>query len=118
MLQQQERFDTFVEHFNKERPHEALGQRPPATVYVNSDRSYADALKNPDYPLHDLVLNVSSSGSIYLPGRKAIYVSSTLAGQPLGLRELDDGRWLVTFVDLDLGHVEGHGFEAAEGLLG
>ena len=33
--EQQARFDGFRRHYNAERPHEALGQRPPAELYVN-----------------------------------------------------------------------------------
>jgi len=118
MLQQQERFDRFREEFNQERPHEALGQRSPATVYKPSDRSYEDALKEPDYSLHDVVARVCATGSVYLHRKKAFYISKALAGQHLGLRELEDGRWLVHFMDLELGHlVEGLGFDPADGLL-
>jgi transposase InsO family protein len=39
-LQQQEKFDHFVDEFNRERPHEALGMKRPADVYVASTRAY------------------------------------------------------------------------------
>ena len=39
LLQQQERFTAWVEGFNHERPHEALGQRRPAQLYSSSSRS-------------------------------------------------------------------------------
>jgi transposase InsO family protein len=38
-LQQQERFDRFVRIYNRERPHEALGQRTPCEFYVRSERN-------------------------------------------------------------------------------
>jgi putative transposase len=40
VLQQQARFDAFVERFNHERPHQALGLKVPADVYVRSPRVY------------------------------------------------------------------------------
>jgi transposase InsO family protein len=40
-LQQQEKFDHFVDEFNRERPHEALDMKRPADVYVASKRAYA-----------------------------------------------------------------------------
>lgn len=117
MLQQQERFDCFQEEFNNERPHEALGQCPPATVYKPSERTYGDALREPDYPLHDLVVTVSAIGTVSLPGRRCYYVAKALAGQPLGLREVEVGRWLVSFMDLELGYLENDvGFDAADEL--
>jgi hypothetical protein len=105
-LQQQERFIAFQREFNQVRPHEALGQRPPATVYVPSARPYPEKLPPVDYPLHDDVLVVQSSGHIYLGCSRRLYLSQALARQPVGLRELDDGRWLVTFMDLDLGFLD------------
>ena len=117
MLQQQERFDRFREEFNGERPHEALGQRPPSSEYKPSERSLEEALREPDYPLHDVVATVSTTGSVWLPGRKCHYVAKALAGHPLGLRELDDGRWHVHFMDLELGHLDDEvGFDPLAGL--
>jgi transposase InsO family protein len=40
VLQQQARFDTFVERYNQDRPHQALGMQVPADVYVRSPRGY------------------------------------------------------------------------------
>src|SRR4029079_16554890 len=39
-LQQQARFDAFMHEFNTERPHEALGMKTPAELYVASPRRY------------------------------------------------------------------------------
>jgi transposase InsO family protein len=40
VLQQQARFDAFVERYNRERPHQALGTKVPADVYARSPRVY------------------------------------------------------------------------------
>jgi len=118
MLQQQERFDHFRHEYNEERPHEALEQQTPASAYEPSPRKLADAQGEPEYPLHDRVVTVNASGSISLPkgitGSRQAYVSGALIGQPVGLRELDDGRWQVNFLDLELGHVDPEvGFDPA-----
>jgi transposase InsO family protein len=106
MLQQQERFDRFQELYNNKRPHEALGQRPPAEFYQPSARRQPEQLPEPEYPLHDLSVRVRPSGHIYIPGsgRKAgtSFLSSALAGERIGVRELDDDTWLVSFIDQDL----------------
>jgi len=39
-------------------------------------------------------------------GRRKVHLSTALAGQRVGIREENDGRWLVSFVDVDLGHVD------------
>lgn len=106
LLQQQEAFDAFVDEFNNERPHEALQMRRPADLYSPSARVYPDILPEPDYASYDDVLKVTKSGSIYLHRRKQIYLSAALAAQPVGVREQDDGRWLVSFMHIELGHIE------------
>jgi transposase InsO family protein len=102
-LQQQERFDSFRQEFNEERPHEALEMKRPAQVYRPSERSFPARLPELTYPLHDDVLEVSRAGHIRLPRGRQCFLSYALAGQPVGLREAPDGRWLVTYVALDLG---------------
>jgi hypothetical protein len=102
-LQQQERFDEFRKEFNERRPHEALGMKRPAEVYRPSERRIPTPLPEPSYPLHDDVLVVGRGGHIRVHRGRQVFLSYALAGQPVGLREQDDGRWLVTFVTLDLG---------------
>jgi hypothetical protein len=38
--------------------------------------------------------------------RKRVNVSTVLAGQRLGIKEVDDGIWLVTFTSYDLGFID------------
>ena len=106
LLQQQESFDAFVDEFNRERPHEAIDMRKPADVYRPSLRAHPASLPELRYPAHDDVLTVNTRGWIYPPGRGQIYLATALATQDVGIREGDDGRWLVTFATIDLGHVE------------
>jgi hypothetical protein len=103
-LQQQERFDTFLREFNVERPHEALGMKCPAEVYLGSQRSY-DGLPELAYPFHDRDVIVTSCGRLCLH-RKKINISVVLAGQKLGIKEVDDGIWLVSFMHYDLGYFD------------
>lgn len=106
LLQQQEAFDAFVAEFNTERPHEALDMRRPAELYSSSPRPYPERLPEPTYPMHDDVLSVSAKGAIRLQRHRQLYLSQALAGQLVGIREAIDGRWLVSFLHLDLGYVE------------
>jgi transposase InsO family protein len=103
-LQQLEKFDHFVDEFNRERPHEALGMKRPADVYVASKRAYR-GLPDVSYPLHDRDIVVTACGRICMH-RKKIHVSTALAGQTLGIKEVDDDIWLVSFMDYDLGYIE------------
>ena len=75
----------------------------PAEVYRPSDRRLPEPLPELHYPLHDDVLTVSNNGHIRLPRGRQVFLSNALVHQPVGLREEHDGRWLVTFANLDLG---------------
>jgi transposase InsO family protein len=105
LLQQQQRFDAFVEEFNRVRPHEALDQKRPAALYRPSARPYSPHPPEPDYPLHDDVLWLNSNGVLTFGRGERYHVTTVLAHQPIGVRECADGRWLLTFVSIDLGHL-------------
>ena len=104
-LQQQARFDEFVQEFNEERPHEALAMKRPADVYASSAKPYDGNLPQVSYPLHDRDVLVTACGRICIY-RKRINISTVLAGQRLGIKEVDDGIWLVSFMSYDLGFVD------------
>jgi hypothetical protein len=103
-LQQQARFDAFLQEFNTERPHEALAMKCPAELYAASSRAYA-GLTDIAYPLHDRDILVTACGRICMH-KKKINISSVLAGQKLGIKEVDDGIWLVSFMHYDLGYID------------
>jgi transposase InsO family protein len=106
LLQQQERFDAFLDEFNQQRPHEALGMKTPGEVYQASPRPCPTTLPELMYPTHDDVLRVRRDGTVYFAAAKnTVRISEALAGQDVGVREEDDGRWLVTFASIDLGHL-------------
>lgn len=115
-LQQQERFDQFRREFNEVRPHQSLGMKTPADVHRPSERRLPEPLPELEYPLHDDVLVVGREGHIRLPRCRSVFLSKALAGQPVGLREQEDGRWLVTFITLDLGLYDPRGHRRFEPL--
>jgi putative transposase len=104
VLQQQEKFDSFVEEFNQERPHEGLLMKTPAEVYKPSERIYS-GLPDVEYPMHDRTVVVTNCGRICVNRRK-INFSRALAGHPVGVRQVDDRIWLVSFMDYDLGYFD------------
>jgi len=103
-LQQQEKFDAFVEVFNAERPHEGIDMKCPAEVYTTSKRPYR-GLPELSYPFHDREGLITACGRLCLH-RKKINISTALAGQTVGIKEVDEGIWLVSFMHYDLGYVD------------
>jgi len=101
LLQQQGRFDEFIEGYNNDRPHQALGGKYPGEVYTPSAREYHHP-EVPEYPFHDQTIRVTQCGRICLGGRK-ISLSAVFGGQHIGIREVADEVWLVSFMNYDLG---------------
>jgi transposase InsO family protein len=94
---QQQAFDQFKEEYNHERPHEALGQRPPASCYEPSGRDFPERLPEPEYPEGWIQRMVRLNGVIFLQGRE-VYLSQALSGQRVGLEPIDEGCWKLHFM--------------------
>lgn len=103
-LQQQEKFDGFIHEYNHERPHQALDMKYPGELYVPSTRQY-QGLPEVEYPFHDMAITVTNCGRICLKGKK-INFSVVFAGQKVGIKEVDDKIWLVSFMQYDLGYFD------------
>jgi putative transposase len=117
-LQQQAKFDDFVEEYNTQRPHEALDMKCPAEIYTPSVRPY-QGLQDLEYPFHDKTITVTRCGRICIQNKKVNF-SLVFAGQAVGIKEVDDEIWLVSFMNYDLGYfdLEGKRFEPLENPFG
>src|ERR1700681_3430033 len=100
-LQQQGKFDEFLEEFNHDRPHQALNMKYPGELYTPSPRPY-QGLGDVQYPFHDRTITVTNCGRICV-GRRKINLSIVFAGQNVGIKEVSDKVWLVSFMQYDLG---------------
>ena len=94
--------------YNEERPHEALGQTPPADHYECSPRRYSGRLREPEYGADYEVRRVHHSGEIRWRGYY-IYISESPAKEPVGLVERDDGDWDIHFGPVPLGRIDRKG---------
>lgn len=56
-----------------------------------------------NYPFHDALVTNCGRICIYL---KKINISTVLAGQKLGIKEVDDGIWPVSLMHYDLGYID------------
>jgi len=102
LYRQQKAFDLFRLDYNEERPHEALGMKTPALLYRPSDRSYPSRIPKIEYDRWLTVRRVMPSGCIKWKN-EFIYISQALAGEPVGLKQIDDTTWEVRFSFLPLG---------------
>lgn len=76
----------------------------PAELYTPSSRAY-EGLPELEYPFHDRDITVTACGRICMH-RKKINISIVPAGQRLGIKEVDDGIWLVSFMHYDPGYID------------
>jgi putative transposase len=102
---QQARFDAFRQDYNAVRPHEALGQVPPASLWRPSARRHPGRLEEPWYTPDHQVQRVRQSGELKWQGG-VVYLGGALAGEPIGLLELPSGDWLARFMAIDLGVID------------
>ncbi len=72
-LQQQAKFDAFIDCYNRERPHQALGMKYPAELYRRD-------IVGVDYPFHDRTVTITQCGRICI-GKRKINFSQVFAGQ-------------------------------------
>ena len=113
---QQRRFDAFRRHYNTERPHEALAQRTPASVYTASPRPYPGRLPEMVYPSYMHPNRVCDSGLIYWNSWR-IYIGYLLAHEYVGVEAVGDGIWQVYFGPVRLGSFDERNLTRGEDYL-
>jgi len=96
MDRQQKRFDEFRHVYNAERPHEALGQKRPTTIYRPSPRPYPESLPPIEYAGHLETRKIDCRGMMRWKHER-IFTSKTLTGEWVGLEEIDDGIWSLYY---------------------
>jgi transposase InsO family protein len=102
---QQRRFDAFRQEFNEQRPHEALGDQPPAQVYQSSSRSYPTSTPKIEYEAGILTKRVHQHGDISWRGER-LFLSEALAGEDVAFDPLTEGQWLVRFGPMKLAKLD------------
>jgi putative transposase len=101
--EQQQRFDGFRQHYNEERPHEALGQKTPARLWRRPERTLpAGRLEDPWYDADHEVRRVRPTGEIKWQGEET-FIGEAFAGELVGVAQHDSGGHIVRFASRDLG---------------
>jgi transposase InsO family protein len=104
---QQRVFDRFTDEYNHLRPHEALEQQTPASVYSPSPREYPLRAPTIEYPHAMRVRHVRTNGCIRWEGTM-LFLSETLVGENVGFDQLDDRHWTVYFGPLLLAIIDNY----------
>jgi transposase InsO family protein len=102
---QQRVFNSFRRTYNDIRPHEALADETPASLWTPSTRPYPDRITPPAYPGHVEVRRVSNCGAFRLHSGQ-IFLSQALNGEDIGLEEVQDGIWNILYYDTLLGRFD------------
>lgn len=101
---QQRAFDKFRHEYNSVRPHQALELKTPAKLYKPSARRYPEALAELEYPMAD-VHRIRADGTIAFNLRRQ-FISTSLAGELVGLYTLDERYVEVQYAGLVLGLID------------
>jgi transposase InsO family protein len=105
-LEEQEmKLAEFMEYFNFIRPHEALGQKTPGSVYCTSERKWNRRLKSPEYPTGFIVRKVRIGGQISWKCQNP-FISHALTNEPVGLKEIENGHFEVYYGPIILGIID------------
>jgi len=102
---QHQLLEQFRLYYNTDRPHEALGQVTPASLYYRSSRPYPARLPELHYPPAFELRRVLGNGMIKWHGR-AIYISQALRAQPIGLEPAAPDGVSAYFASLRLGMID------------
>ena len=108
LRKQQEAFAKFEWEYNHERPHEALGYRTPAEVYVASARIYPARLPEVVYPAEAILRHISDSGNLKWRSEKT-FLSKVLDGEIVGLIPQEEDFYEVYFGPILLGWFDATG---------
>lgn len=105
LMSQGIKYDEFREYYNYIRPHEAIGQKTPGSVYQSSSREWNGILRSPEYPKGCLVRKIRPSGQLRMK-QIDIHIGSVLAGEPVGLNQIGEDAYEVYYGPIYLGKID------------
>ena len=105
LVEQRRAIDEWRRDYNEDRPHEALGDVPPAVVYRRSPRRYPRKLLKSEPPSWREACDVDRNGCIRWH-RAKIFVSSALAGERVELERIGEWIWQICFLGLAIARLD------------
>ena len=101
---QKRRSERWRKHYNRERPHEALGMQVPAALYHKSRRRLPKKLRHWRYARGWESRLVKGKGMISFNGRGR-FIGEAFEGERVGLKRTRDSVWEVYFGTLQIGEL-------------
>lgn len=102
----QRRFDQWRPIYNLERPHEALGMKPPVSRYQPSPRPFPQILPTIEYGPGDVVRKIQDKGDLHYRGC-VFRVGRAFHGYPVALRHtVQDGLLDVYFCQQRIAQID------------
>jgi len=103
---EQKRLNAFIKEYNTYRPHKALNNMTPASVYTPSTREYTGHIIPWEYPAGFEVHRVYKNGAIRWGSDHWVMASTALTDKDIGLLEIGNGIWRVFFRKKLLGYLK------------
>jgi transposase InsO family protein len=100
--QQQKRFQDFLQIYNFERPHEALNNATPGSLYVPSTRLMPSRIPPIVYPDDWHTRRIQNKGDLRFGGQRT-FLSEVLAGEDVGLMAVDEDLYEIYWCTVFLG---------------
>jgi putative transposase len=98
---QAQRLREFRRIYNEERPHEALGDKPPSSVYVRSPRPFPEEIPPFTYSPAFIPRTVTNKGIVKVRGN-TVYLSEALCGESVGLEYIGSSHWCIHLGPLEV----------------
>src|SRR5262249_3009184 len=93
----QEEFDKWRHIYNVERPHDALGLKPPISRYQPSYRCYPSRIAEYDYTSDCIVKRIDMRGRVFFEGHEE-FIGTAFAGRYVGIQpQEEEGRFDVYY---------------------
>lgn len=111
LWEQQLEFFRFQQEYNTERPHEALANKTPHSVYAPSPRHYPVRIRDLEYANDYLVERADENGMLRFQGQR-VRLTPALTNELVGLKPVEHRTWQLFFGPVQLGTLSPKGFRA------
>jgi transposase InsO family protein len=102
LAEQQKFFDRFRRIYNRERPHEGIGQDRPARRFRPSPRPYPRKPRQPEYAAHWEKRKVMSNGVLRWHSTD-VFLSETFGGHTVAFEPFEVDLWRIRFYEFVIG---------------